>query len=103
MNYEMFDWASISINQNSGALLVNSTPDAIGKALESYLFERPVEGEDTAQDVNKTRFTMVETPELNKAENYNPRTMVTCPDCGSDIFHENGCVTCPSCGFSKCE
>ncbi len=83
--------------------LILSTPDAIGKALESYLFDRPVEGEDTAQDVNKTRFTMVEAPELNKAENYNPRTMVTCPDCGSDIFHENGCVTCPSCGFSKCE
>ena len=82
--------------------LILSTPDAIGKALESYLYERPVEGEDTAQDVNKTRFTMVETPEL-KVENYNPRTMVTCPDCGSDIFHENGCVTCPSCGFSKCE
>ena len=82
--------------------LILSTPDAIGKALESYLYERPVEGEDTAKDVNKTRFTMVEAPEL-KAENYNPRTMVTCPDCGSDIFHENGCVTCPSCGFSKCE
>ena len=44
--------------------LILSTPDAIGKALESYLYERPVEGEDTAQDVNKTRFTMVETPEL---------------------------------------
>ncbi len=83
--------------------LILSTPDAIGKALESYLFDRPIETDGTVQDGNKTRFTMVETPGINKENNYNPRTMVTCPDCGSDIFHENGCVTCPSCGYSKCE
>jgi ribonucleoside-diphosphate reductase alpha chain len=83
--------------------LILSTPDAIGKALESYLYERPVEAEDTPEEVMKTRFTMVEGPQKPETANYNPRTMTTCPDCGSDIFHENGCVTCPSCGFSKCE
>ena len=83
--------------------LVLSTPDAIGKALESYLYEQPVDAEDTPEEVMKTRFTMVEGPQQAETANYNPRTMTTCPDCGSDIFHENGCVTCPSCGFSKCE
>ena len=25
-----------------------------------------------------------------------------CPDCGSTLYHQEGCVSCPSCGFSKC-
>ena len=37
------------------------------------------------------------------APNYNPKTMTICPECGSNIKHENGCVMCLSCGFSKCE
>ena len=41
--------------------LILSTPAAIGKALESYLYTMPIEAEDTAKDVTKTRFTMVET------------------------------------------
>jgi ribonucleoside-diphosphate reductase alpha chain len=83
--------------------LILSTPDAIGKALESYLFARPVTAEDTPEEVVKTRFTMVDNSPSQETPNYNSRTMTTCPDCGSDIFHENGCVTCPSCGFSKCD
>ena len=85
--------------------LILSTPDAIGKALESYLFdfEHPVTAEDTPEEVAKTRFTMVDSSPSQQTPNYSTRTMTTCPDCGSDIFHENGCVTCPSCGFSKCD
>ena len=85
--------------------LILSTPDAIGKALESYLFdlEHPVTAEDTPEEVAKTRFTMVDSSPSPETPNYSARTMTTCPDCGSDIFHENGCVTCPSCGFSKCD
>ena len=85
--------------------LILSTPDAIGKALESYLFdfEHPVTAEDTPEEVAKTRFTMVDSSPSQQTPNYSARTMTTCPDCGSDIFHENGCVTCPSCGFSKCD
>ena len=85
--------------------LILSTPDAIGKALESYLFdfEHPVTAEDKPEEVAKTRFTMVDSSPLQQTPNYSARTMTTCPDCGSDIFHENGCVTCPSCGFSKCD
>ena len=85
--------------------LILSTPDAIGKALESYIFdfEHPVTAEDTPEEVAKTRFTMVDASPSQQTPNYSARTMTTCPDCGSDIFHENGCVTCPSCGFSKCD
>jgi ribonucleoside-diphosphate reductase alpha chain len=30
------------------------------------------------------------------------RMMGSCPDCGGQVVHENGCLTCHSCGFSKC-
>lgn len=25
-----------------------------------------------------------------------------CPDCGSTLWHQEGCTSCPSCGYSKC-
>ncbi len=28
--------------------------------------------------------------------------MGSCPDCGGQVVHENGCLTCHSCGFSRC-
>jgi ribonucleoside-diphosphate reductase alpha chain len=30
------------------------------------------------------------------------KIMGSCPDCGGQVVHENGCLTCHSCGFSKC-
>jgi ribonucleoside-diphosphate reductase alpha chain len=30
------------------------------------------------------------------------RMMGSCPDCGGQVVHENGCLTCHSCGFSRC-
>jgi len=85
--------------------LILSTPDAIGKALEEYLRDS-YDGDEAGHPDSRsgTLFSMAdesETP-VNTA-NYNPKTMVSCPDCGSTIFHEAGCVTCPSCGFSKCD
>ena len=95
--------------------LILSTPDAIGKALESYLKEIGTQNKndfpkfidktneiDDELDLKKTKFTMIE-PSPENTPNYNPKTMTTCPDCGSNIQHEGGCVTCVSCGFSKCE
>lgn len=26
----------------------------------------------------------------------------TCPDCGAELIHENGCNACKNCGYSKC-
>ena len=32
-----------------------------------------------------------------------PETMMgVCPDCGSVMFHEEGCLNCHACGYSKC-
>jgi ribonucleoside-diphosphate reductase alpha chain len=30
------------------------------------------------------------------------KVMGSCPDCGGQVVHENGCLTCHSCGFSRC-
>ena len=82
--------------------LVLSTPDAIGKALEEYLGEQEDPKKQTA--TQGTRFSLADDSDPTEVTaNYNPRTMTTCPDCGSTMFYENGCVTCPSCGYSKCE
>ena len=87
--------------------LVLSTPDAIGKALEDYLNEYEHDGQaNLFKNSNKTRgtrFSLADNPAPSEVSaDYNPRTMTTCPDCGSTMFHENGCATCPSCGYSKC-
>ncbi len=27
----------------------------------------------------------------------------TCPECGADLIHANGCVLCSQCGYSPCD
>ena len=58
--------------------------------------------DDDELNSTKTKFTMIDSSPEN-TPNYNPKTMTICPECGSNIKHENGCVMCLSCGFSKCE
>ena len=85
--------------------LILSTPDAIGRALEEYLQGlNNNENPESSEESSGTIFTMTDDLESKRAAaNFNPRTMTTCPDCGSTVQHENGCVLCRSCGFSKCE
>lgn len=85
--------------------LILSTPDAIGKAIEDYLENSSKFSGELLQPKTSTepRFTLADDNSTENAIDYNPKTMTTCPDCGSTIQHENGCVTCLSCGFSKCE
>jgi ribonucleoside-diphosphate reductase alpha chain len=54
---------------------VLSCPDAISKVISSY--------------------THIETSDAASG-------MGSCPDCGGQIVHENGCLNCHSCGFSRC-
>ena len=54
---------------------VLSCPDAISKVISN--------------------FTKIEVEE-------NDPGMGSCPDCGGQVVHENGCLTCHSCGFSRC-
>ena len=65
-----------AVFQKGGRVL--SIPDAISRVLE----KRYGSAEETHQNHS-----------LKKDR---------CPECGSQITHEEGCVTCHSCGFTKC-
>ena len=41
---------------------------------------------------------------FHKANEQQPQRMTAgaCPDCGTSLFHQEGCATCISCGYSKC-
>lgn len=54
---------------------VLSCPDAISRVISNYT-DAKVEDDDLV--------------------------MGSCPDCGGQVVHENGCLTCHSCGFSRC-
>ena len=75
-----------------GGELVLSTPDAIGKAMERFL-HRKAGGQPAAAAEDRLP-TMVGSSE--------PKTLTTCPECGSTVSHENSCLTCKHCGWSKC-
>jgi len=90
--------------------LILSTPDAIGKALETHMeaYKKDqesspsqsfgmVEGEDTAEETPGAHFGMVE-----PSNGTGPKKMETCPECGLTISHEGGCLLCHNCGYSKC-
>ncbi len=87
-----------------------STPDAIAKAIEWYLDER--EGKRKSQS-SQPNFLLYDTSidqkpeqEISTSEKRphidNKKSITTCPECGSNVYHESGCVTCPLCGYSKC-
>ncbi len=68
-----------------------SVPDAIGKALSTFLDEKDV--------VKLSKKTKDEQPE---PETSNKTQYLSCPDCGGPIEHESGCILCRTCGFSRC-
>jgi len=65
-----------AVFQKGGRVL--SIPDAISRILEK-------------------RYGKVEETNQN-----NSLKKDLCPECGSNITHEEGCITCHSCGFTKC-
>ena len=87
-----------------GAIL--SCPDAIAKALESYLADK------TDPDLFAGKKQDLATSEV-KQEVYVPKKTssvnldteeemnVKCPDCGEKLMFREGCLSC-SCGYSKC-
>ncbi|NLA21488.1 MAG: adenosylcobalamin-dependent ribonucleoside-diphosphate reductase, partial [Candidatus Marinimicrobia bacterium] len=86
-----------------------STPDAIAKALEWYLDEREGKKKTTGNqpsfsllDVESTTTVKKPEPTSQHTASHNKKSITTCPECGSTVYHESGCVTCPNCGFSKC-
>ena len=75
--------------------LILSTPDAIGRALETF-----VNGDSPSQE-KKSQFEIAEeNPSRGRAGEYGQH----CSECdGSGIVNEGGCLVCKDCGWSKCE
>jgi ribonucleoside-diphosphate reductase alpha chain len=76
-----------------------STPDAIGKVLERYIENR----EKYREERHAKNTPAVGTVEpVKAAPSSGPKSLVTCPECGSTVEHVSGCVVCYNCGWSKC-
>ena len=75
--------------------LILSTPDAIGRAIETF-----VNGDSPSQE-KKSQFEIAEEKSSRgKAGQYGQ----DCNECdGSGIVNEGGCLVCKDCGWSKCE
>ena len=80
--------------------LILSTPDAIGKALDDYLFERNQHnaGEKEKKNSDSPRITLA--PDRTEAEGcFEGVGNMECPN----VINEGGCLTCRECGWSKCD
>ena len=76
--------------------LILSTPDAIGRALETF-----VNGDSPSQE-KKSQFEIADetSAKAPQAKEYGQH----CSECdGSGIVNEGGCLVCKDCGWSKCE
>ena len=76
--------------------LILSTPDAIGRALETF-----VNGDSPSQE-KQSQFEIADEASTNgrQAKEYGQH----CSECdGSGIVNEGGCLVCRDCGWSKCE
>ena len=88
-----------------GAIL--SCPDAIAKALESYISEREM---PNLFNNDKTAIPTVPNAEKksevkvyqSKGTGNSEGTCPQCPECGEMLEFAEGCVVCKSCGYSKC-
>ena len=78
-----------------------STPDAIGKVLERYIENREQFRQMRQQMAGPTAMKPVASA-AKKADTDAPKTLATCPECGSTVEHVSGCVVCYNCGWSKC-
>lgn len=90
----------------NGAIL--SCPDAIAKALESYISEK------NEPSLFEDKQTNIVTPIIaknseEKVKKYKPvpsgnseGACRQCPECGEMLEFSEGCVICHSCGYSKC-
>ena len=83
-----------------------SCSDAIARVLE-----RRLRGAEKAKDLvsvlERTKAAIEDNAltgeSISKSKNYKKGDIVgVCPDCGSALWHIEGCMVCNSCGYSKC-
>jgi len=78
--------------------LILSTPDAIGRALESF-----IHGDDASLKEEKTKFEIDNSKEESNHIEENKHGM-ECIECNSHgVVNEGGCLVCKDCGWSKCQ
>jgi len=77
-----------------------STPDAIGKVLERYIENRNTYR--SQRGLPEIAPASASPAKGTAAASEAPRTLSTCPECGSTVEHVSGCVVCYNCGWSKC-
>lgn len=106
-----------------GGVRVSSCPDAIAKAVESYLEFKGVKinGRYPAPRKAPTPNNVVtdasvayppdnggreseeaRAPGQTVINNLYKNMVDVCPDCGGALVHDSGCVACHICGYSKC-
>ena len=101
--------SSSPVRQPDGSLIW-SVPDAIARALETFLESGglPVVEENERPPVE---VVVRLTPEKEGVK-YEVEAVredgdivegVFCPECGEKLINENGCWVCKNCGYSKCE
>jgi ribonucleoside-diphosphate reductase alpha chain len=76
--------------------MVLSCSDAVAKALERFVNDRPATSEPAPGASAET--------EAPAKQNYADKGDVCpeCPECGSMVEYVEGCVVCRTCGYSKC-
>jgi ribonucleoside-diphosphate reductase alpha chain len=76
--------------------MVLSCSDAVGKALERFVRDRPAVSDlQTAGDL-----AAAAPAKENQADKGD--VCPECPECGSMVEYVEGCVVCRTCGYSKC-
>lgn len=77
--------------------LVTSCSDAVSTALQKFLELNEV------NEVTQINFKSEEEYNVEKTDKAKSSTSIKlCPECGSTVFHEEGCLKCQACGWSKC-
>ncbi len=79
--------------------LILSCPDAIGRAIESYIHRKNGAPEKVKEQMKEQDTTFIATAQKHNKE---AGGLDSCPDCGSSLAYEEGCLKCYSCGYSKC-
>ena len=80
--------------------MVLSCSDAVAKALERFVKNKPEGQAVTAEDASASEIPAG----VPQKQNYVDKGDVCpeCPECGSMVEYVEGCVVCRTCGFSKC-
>ena len=76
-----------------------STPDGIGKVLEHYIENRE---ELKGRREHHAAARPAKTTGVSAEGEGKQKSMMTCPECGTNVEHVSGCVVCYNCGWSKC-